>query len=189
MQRQSKRCIPTQPNPSNLPLLLIRSTSRRRHPETHPPPPLSMRELGSPARCASQGLVRGRCPVADTAIIRRWASTRTTTTHSRPWRIPITSSLLETEDHDPPPRAHRPATVPISSPLLSPPPCCAVYLNFIFLLLLHNCLVSGWGGGAPRPVLLGGSADQGRREVLTFIGAQVRRKSYLKVFHLVADLP
>jgi hypothetical protein len=108
-QSQSNRRIPTQPNPSNLPSLLIRSTSRRRHPETHPPPPLSLRELGSPARCASQGLVRGHCPVAGTAVIRTWASTRTMTTHSRPWRIPITGSLLETKDLDLPPRAHRPA--------------------------------------------------------------------------------
>jgi hypothetical protein len=77
------------------------------------------------------------------------------------------------------------------SHLLSSPhlPTFGVYLDFIFLLLLQNCSVSGWGGGAPRPVLLGGSADQGCREVLTFIDAQVRRKSYLKVFHLVTDLP
>jgi hypothetical protein len=46
--------------------------------------------------------------IADAAVVRIWASMRTPTTHTRPWRIPSTNILLSTENLDPPCRGHPP---------------------------------------------------------------------------------
>jgi hypothetical protein len=168
-------------NPSNLSSLPIRSTSRRRHPETHPPPssgdPPAAALIHARAGLLGSSAVTARSPTPPSSRGGRQHGRRPHTRgHGRSqspvacWRL--RTSILHLELTGQP----RYPFHLLSSPHL---PASGVYLNFIFLLLLQNCSVSGLGGGAPRLVLLGGSADQGRREEGGRMNAYVRRCSWV----------
>jgi hypothetical protein len=74
------------------------------NPSTHSPSRLTTHANFAPHAIhpptAAAASMSGHGPVADAAVVRSGASTRTTTTHSQPWRIPITNILLSTEDLD-----------------------------------------------------------------------------------------